>query len=318
MISVRASAPGRCGIIGNPSDMYGGMVVSCSIPNRNHCVLNIGKSGELPQDPRLLNAVLSRYSLPEPFEVILTSEVPMSSGLAGSTAMLASILLCVLEARFQLGLGDQPPILRADSETSVREKSDFAELVRGIERVEADVVCGFQDAYMITFGGMQAMDFSGKNPIQPGPQAKLESLKTDLPFLLITTGVTRSSGSVHGPLSTRWLKDEQLVIKGIARISELGRLGEESLKNQNWKELAISMKENQTVIREIGGSGDEVNQVVLDAENAGARACKLAGAGHGGTVIALTDDIEKLKSQLQGNADLKFMSPSLERGVTLD
>ncbi|GAG41883.1 unnamed protein product, partial [marine sediment metagenome] len=28
------SAPGRCGIIGNPSDMYGGSVISCSTQER--------------------------------------------------------------------------------------------------------------------------------------------------------------------------------------------------------------------------------------------------------------------------------------------
>ena len=31
---VRVTAPGRGGIIGNPSDMYGGTVVSCSIGER--------------------------------------------------------------------------------------------------------------------------------------------------------------------------------------------------------------------------------------------------------------------------------------------
>ena len=31
---IRCSAPGRAGIIGNPSDMYGGSVISCSIQER--------------------------------------------------------------------------------------------------------------------------------------------------------------------------------------------------------------------------------------------------------------------------------------------
>ena len=28
------SAPGRCGIVGNPSDMYGGSVISCTTKER--------------------------------------------------------------------------------------------------------------------------------------------------------------------------------------------------------------------------------------------------------------------------------------------
>ena len=34
METIRCSAPGRCGIIGNPTDMYGGAVISCSVPFR--------------------------------------------------------------------------------------------------------------------------------------------------------------------------------------------------------------------------------------------------------------------------------------------
>ena len=34
--TVVASAPGRCGIIGNPTDMYGGSVLSCTIAERGY------------------------------------------------------------------------------------------------------------------------------------------------------------------------------------------------------------------------------------------------------------------------------------------
>ena len=33
-MKIRASAPGRCGIVGNPTDMYGGSVLSCCVPRR--------------------------------------------------------------------------------------------------------------------------------------------------------------------------------------------------------------------------------------------------------------------------------------------
>lgn len=34
MKTIHCTAPGRCGLIGNPTDMYGGSVISCSIPFR--------------------------------------------------------------------------------------------------------------------------------------------------------------------------------------------------------------------------------------------------------------------------------------------
>ena len=36
MKTICCSAPGRAGIIGNPTDMYGGTVISCSIAYRAH------------------------------------------------------------------------------------------------------------------------------------------------------------------------------------------------------------------------------------------------------------------------------------------
>ena len=36
METIHCSAPGRCGIIGNPTDMYGGSVISCIVPYRAH------------------------------------------------------------------------------------------------------------------------------------------------------------------------------------------------------------------------------------------------------------------------------------------
>ena len=39
MEKVHCSAPGRCGIIGNPTDMYGGTVISCSIEHRAHVTI---------------------------------------------------------------------------------------------------------------------------------------------------------------------------------------------------------------------------------------------------------------------------------------
>src|SRR5688572_10869918 len=191
-----ASAPGRCGIVGNPSDIYGGFVVSCSVPLRNTCTLTTTKVEEPPSDPTLWDAATSRFPVP-PCRVEWHSEVPRSSGLAGSTALLAATLACVLAFR---GNERCPDI-------------EFAELVRDIELNEAGIVCGYQDAYMAVHGGLQAMDFSGKHPIDGGPPGKLKSLDAELPFLLITTGVERLSGSVHGPMRERWLNGDPEVVK---------------------------------------------------------------------------------------------------------
>ncbi|HSI73803.1 MAG TPA: hypothetical protein VK934_11570, partial [Fimbriimonas sp.] len=187
-VAFQASAPGRCGILGNPSDIYGGHVLSCSVPSRARCRIELGASEELPDDTRLLDAAVSRYPLRGAARVTWETEIPRSSGLSGSTALLAATLACILAADLQ------PP--RLDGAGRIA----FAELVRDIERNEAGIMCGFQDAYMVVHGGLQLVNYVGKHPLTAGPPATLKALDvSELPFLLVTTGVERLSGAVHGP-----------------------------------------------------------------------------------------------------------------------
>lgn len=303
---IQASAPGRCGIIGNPSDIYGGVVVSASIPNRAVCRLTLGVPTQLPSDPTLWNAATARFPL-EDVKVEWSTSIPRSSGLAGSTALLAATLACVLAAR------DEAPELR----TGIGLKR-FSELVRDIERNEAGVQCGYQDAYMVVHGGIQRMEFAGKRPDQVGPMATLESLNSPLPFLLVTTGVERLSGSVHGPVIERWMKGEPKVRSAIRRLVRLGVTGCASHMAHRWDNLASAMTENQDIVSNLGGSGEAIDKLIADCLACGAMAAKLAGAGMGGTVIALTPDPEKLKAKLSERGYSQFIQPSDEPGLQFE
>lgn len=299
-----ASAPGRCGIIGNPSDIYGGVVVSCSVPARARCRLALGGEERLPEDGRLWDAAIGRFPLGEPAAVEWATEVPRSSGLSGSTALLAATLACILAARGEASRLD--------------DRITFAELLRDIERHDAGIMCGYQDAYMIAHGGLRRMDFAGKHPVEPGPPATIVDIEGELPFLLITTGVERLSGAVHGPMSDRWLRGEAAVVEGMLRIAELGRLGADALAGSHWSGLAELMKENHEIIASLGGSGEEVDRLIAACRQGGAKATKLAGAGLGGTVIALSDDLDGLEAWLRASGYSRFARPASVPGVMLE
>jgi len=297
---VAYSAPGRCGIIGNPSDIYGGKVLSCSLPLRNYCEIRSEVPREVP-DGALWAALDKRF--PEMatanVAVRLRSEVPRSSGLAGSTAMLAAMVACVRDFLSLVHL----------------ETREFAELVRDIERNDAGVMCGYQDAYMVTHGGLQLMDFTGKHPVNPGPVAQMLGVNAPLPFLLVTTGVERLSGSVHGPMSERWLAGEEKVVQGIERISALTEPALHALISGDHARLAAAMQENQAIIAELGGSGPQIDALIETCLSFGAPAAKLAGAGMGGTVIVLTEDPSALKRRLQERGFTQFTSPLIAPGI---
>lgn len=303
------SAPGRAGIIGNPTDMYGGSVLSCSIGLRarvritpadtltlatNDSECHITSREDLRPRKDLFDlprAILDYMRLPRlACRVEYESEIPLRSGLAGSTALLVAMVKGLLAWQ-----------------ESYPHDYRLAETARYVELNHLKIVCGYQDAYMCTFGGLNYIDFRGKQFYR---QAEAELFATverlapyaeQLPFVLGFTGVRHSSGAVHRPIRERWLEGEPEVVASYERITEIARLGKKAVLLEDWSLLGELMNENHAIQRELGGSGESNERLIAAALEAGARGAKLAGAGDGGTVIALwlDDDTSPLEEALR-------------------
>jgi galactokinase/mevalonate kinase-like predicted kinase len=297
---MRFSAPGRAGILGNPSDMYGGTVISCAVPLRARCNLSpsdrlslqIGTRSLQPANLDLQSDEFDVFRValkglgftPENARLSLQAEsdIPPQAGLAGSTALLTAIIACLLKQR----------------DGGWHSLYHLAETVRRVEAEGLQVACGFQDQHMAAFGGLNYMDFRDKENLQASPKepfATIEPLqealvtRPTLPVWLAFTGFSRHSGIIHSSLRERWEKGERAVVEGMARIASLARIGKRSLIEEDWHTLAGLMNENYTIIHELGGSGDALHHLVQVARENGALAAKLAGAGGaGGTVLVLT------------------------------
>jgi galactokinase/mevalonate kinase-like predicted kinase len=183
------------------------------------------------------------------------------------------------------------------------------------------VVCGFQDQYMTVFGGINYLDFRDKGShiaLDEQPYATIEPLADtvpQLPVILAHTGVRHHSGTVHKSVRERWLEGEPEVRTGYERIQKLARWGKEALLTGDWAKLAEAMNENQKIQHDLGASGEACDRLIEVALANGAIAGKLAGAGHGGTVLALTFEpertIQALKAAGAGRILIPFPSPGL-------
>ena len=322
------SAPGRCGIIGNPTDMYGGSVLSCSMNLRATVSITaatgltletgdqtceIKSQADLhPKKDRfdLARAILDYMRLPPlNCHIHYKTEIPMQSGMAGSTALVVALVQALL-----IWQGEEI------------NRYQLAERARYIELNNLKVVCGYQDAYMTTFGGLRFMDFQGKQFYRNAEAelfASMESLSDfvpELPFILGFTGVQHSSGAVHHPLRERWLEGEALVVKSYKRIAELARLGKKALLLADWPTLGQLMNENHAIQRELGGSGESNEKLIAAALDAGALGAKLAGAGNGGTIIALWpwEDRTRLEESLRAAGATAFYRPRVVPGVSVN
>ncbi len=328
---ILATAPGRCGLVGNPTDMYGGSVLACSTQERARCTLTPSESLTLTVSGQT-QTLHSRDDLAlrgdyldvaratllalhvEPghapgFHLAADTQVPMQAGLAGSTAILAALVGCVLA---HLGL----PL----------NSYQTAELVRRIEYNTLGIVCGFQDHYMTVFGGLNFMDFRDKSSAQlqddTTPFATIEplagSVGQDLPLLLAHTGVRHHSGSVHTSPRERWLAGDPAAVNGYREVAYLARLAKRALLSAEWDTLADLMNRNHAVVRDLGGSGPANEALIAAALASGALGAKLAGAGGGGTILALTHDPARTEHALLAAGAEQILHPAPMPGLTVE
>lgn len=328
MQPVEVSAPGRANLVGNPSDIYGGSQISCSIARRARVRIAPDPRGALVAGGESLpldapDALASRDDLfevgraclrhlgapPAACRIEYASDIPLKSGLAGSTALVVALLHGLLTAFGR-------PLHR----------HALAETARRVERDELGIAGGYGDPYMCVFGGLRYLDFRDKLPESDGggddePYATVESLDggtgPQLPFVLAATGVTHHSGAVHAPIRERWLRGEPEVVRAYARVGAIGRLAKRAWLGGDWSRLGALMNENHVIQRDLGGSGPSNERLIAAALAAGAPGAKLAGAGHGGTIVALWPRADRapLEAALRAAGASDVFAPSAEPGV---
>ncbi len=327
-MEIIATAPGRCGIVGNPSDIYGGSVLACTVQERSVCRLVTGtKYLEVTNEEEravfgsradlafqkdkldVARAVLRWFEI-EPskadFSLHLQTAIPMRSGMAGSTAMLATIVGAL--SRY-LGIQMSP--------------YHMAETVRKVESRVMEIMCGLQDQHMIVFGGLNFMDYYGKQDLQQRddePLATIEPLghfAESPPLLLAHTGIEHNSSAVHKSPRQRWLDGDPVVHQSYKRVAELARRGKRAFVEQDWKTLGDMMNENHAIVSSLGGSGVENDHLIQVARDAGAWGAKLAGAGGGGTIIALTSEPSRLGEALISAGAERILYPKPVQGLTV-
>ena len=177
---------------------------------------------------------------------------------------------------------------------------------------------------MAVFGGLNYMDFRDKYSTLPQepttPYATIEPLDrfvSELPLVLAHTGVKHHSGTVHKSIRERWMEGEPAVIEGYLEIARLARAAKRVLLARDWDALADLMNRNHAVQRDLGGSGESNERLIAAALAGGADGAKLAGAGGGGTILALTHEPERtIQALMDAGADT-ILHPHPSPGLTV-
>lgn len=290
----RARAPARISFGGGGTDLThyfdanGGVVINATINRFAHATLRQRDNGsicvvshdlgetlqadslaDLPHEGSL-QLIRSLIHLIEPsfgFDLEVSADFPVGSGLGGSSVVAAAVIGCFNEFR-----------------SDPWDRHEISEMSFHVERLIMKVAGGWQDQYASVFGGFNLMEFTAEhNTITP---LRLESRvirELEENLIICYTGTSRSSGNIHEDQKVRMQSggDSAEIAATQKRIAADFRRyllrGDLTQCGQLLHEAWISKRRFSPLI-----SSGELDAIYDHAMAAGALGGKLLGAGGGG------------------------------------
>ncbi len=329
----RHRAHARAGLIGNPSDGYGGKTVAFAIRQFSAEVViypwdqveiiwsNQDKNrfdsiDDLVDDVnlngyyggvRLVKATAKRFVEfcrleglelhDQPFSVRYQTNIPRGVGLAGSSAIVVATLRCLLDFYdISIALPLQ------------------ASLVRSVENDELNIACGYQDRVVQVYGGLVYMDFSTMYPeagLEYGHYETLDSSRLAPLYIAYDLGASKTSASVHGPLRTR-LHDDACLQQTMNEIADLTPQARLAIERGDAAQLHQLVDRNFDLRCQLYNIQTHHAAMITAARAVGASA-KFAGSG-GAIVGTFEDDAmyRRLEESLAaGSSDWRILRPEL-------
>ena len=151
------------------------MISAATVEAENLAAL--GCDGELA----LIKSVIRLIKPPYGFDLDVSADFPVGSGLGGSAVVSSAIIGCFNEFR-----SDQ------------WDRHEIAEMAFQAERLMLNIPGGWQDQYATVFGGFNHMEFSSdQNTIVPLRLEPTVIAELEESLVLCYTGHNHDSGAVH-------------------------------------------------------------------------------------------------------------------------
>ncbi len=207
--------------------------------------------------------------VPQSFSVRIHSTIPIASGLGSGAAVSVAVARAL--ARFF---------------ASDLSREEISALAYETEKLHHGTPSGL-DNTVIAFG--QPVYFVKGLPI--------ESFRVVRPFTLAIadTGIAAPTKIAVGDVRRAWEADPARYERLFDQIGAIARDARGALEHGEVDALGGLMNSNQVLLREMGVSSPEIETLIRAALRAGARGAKLSGAGRGGNVIALVDEVTQDK-----------------------
>jgi D-glycero-alpha-D-manno-heptose-7-phosphate kinase len=233
----------------------------------------LGGEGDLALIKSVVRLIKPSYG----FDLEVSADFPIGSGLGGSAVVSSAIIGCFNEFR-----SDQ------------WDRHEIAEMAFQAERLMLNIPGGWQDQYATVFGGFNHMEFfSDQNTIvplrlEPNIIAELEES-----LILCYTGKSRDGGAVHREQKTNHRSDD--AVAAAARQKEVTREIRRHLLRGKLLDCGRLIDEAWHAKRRLSPaiSSSELDGVYELAKANGAIGGKLLGAGGGGYFMFFVRPFER-------------------------
>lgn len=231
MRRVAARAFARAGLLGNPSDVYGGKAIALSVRNLS-AVVEVEPSEKLvcegePGGAALLRAAFGRLPEARDDQVRLrfASDIPRQVGLAGSSAIVVAALRALCE---WFGIALHP--------------AELAERALAAEAQDLGIVAGPMDRVIQAYEGLLFMDF--RPPRGPESYRRLPASLLPPLFVAWDPEPGEPSGVAHADVRARWLRGDPDVRAAMAVFPRLAEEGLACLARRDVAGLQILVDRN--------------------------------------------------------------------------
>lgn len=331
------TAPARVGILGNPSDGYGGRTLGLAVdafsasvtlePVDGNTITIVPGDSDRPSWPSTLSFVESAdrygYATAVPllaatirtfidvansdgtidelggFNLSYNTSIPRQVGLAGSSALVVATLRCLCEF--------------ADVEIP---DEVLASVALAVETEQLGIPAGLQDRVIQVFGGLVSMDFgemttNARFGVSHGDYERVEASLLPPLFLAYRETAAEMSGTYHRDLRARFDGGDGLVRETMRALAALVPEGRAALQWNAVDQFRALVRKNMELRRQLGPL-PEAQLVLVDL--AAHLEAPATFTGSGGAVVGVYRDSDHLdalrRSYLGIDAAVVDLAPS--------
>jgi mevalonate kinase len=295
---IKVSAPGKLLLFGDHAVVHGRPCIVTSVDHRisvslekrgdNKIVLNAPdlnlknytiliddlKKNHPKEVKFVLTAIsnfFSKYKIKSGLEIKTKSEFSAKVGLGSSSAVTVSTIKGLAEL-FEIGMTNKELF-----DLSYKTVLDIQEVGSGFD-VAAAIYGG--TLYFVTGGEViEPLEIRG------------------IPLIVGYTGIKADTSTLVKMVGQKLKEEPKKINEIFDKSREIVNLARMEMKNSNWEKVGELMNLNQDLLRELGVSSKELENLIKAALDSGAYGAKLSGAGGGDCMIVIVD--KKNKSSVE-------------------